>query len=104
MRRKFAAQVEKKYLLLFNCVNYTRAYLGVSLPAVSPPFWILVLGVAKAPLDRRSIGLNQKIDFDHLLQRPKVQRFYCTLGLYFCICSLTPIGLRRRLALSGRDP
>ena len=34
--------------------------MGVSLPVVSPPFWILVLGVAKAPLDRRSVGLNQK--------------------------------------------
>lgn len=70
MRRKFAAQVKKKYLLHFNCVNYVRAYFGGFAPCGLSTLLDFGARGSKSTTGQKVSWLKSKIDFDRILQKP----------------------------------
>lgn len=67
MRRKFAAQVKKKYLLHFNCVNYVRAYFGGFAPCGLSTLLDFGARGSKSTTGQKVSWLKSKIDFDRIL-------------------------------------
>ncbi len=104
MRRKFAAQVKKKYLLHFNCVNYVRAYFGGFAPCGLSTLLDFGARGSKSTTGQKVSWLKSKIDFDRILHKKSSYSFGMRGFLLICrtFADTAPavLSLQARLAAS----